>query len=196
METLLTGALLLTVGALTPGPNNLLMLRIGLERGARAALLPASGVVLGGVVMLLAATAGVAPLLAAHPGVRSAIVTGGALYVAWLGVRLIRGAGVLSPQLPLPSGTSALGMLLLQFANPKSWVLVMTLTATAGGAASAPPFGALTLLFVVIPFACLTLWAAGGALAARVLQQCRTRAWFDRSSGLTLLVCAVLLAAG
>jgi threonine/homoserine/homoserine lactone efflux protein len=196
METLLTGALLLTVGALTPGPNNLLMLRIGVERGARAALLPASGVVLGGVVMLLAAATGMAPLLAAHPGVRSAIVNGGALYVAWLGVRLIRSAGAPSPQMPAPPATGALGMLLLQFVNPKSWVLVTTLTATSAGAASAPALGALTLLFALIPFLCLTLWAAGGALAARVLQHCRGRAWFDRATGLTLLLCALLLVAG
>jgi threonine/homoserine/homoserine lactone efflux protein len=196
METLLTAALLLTVGALTPGPNNLLMLRIGVERGARAALLPASGVVLGGVVMLLAAAAGTAPLLAAHPGVRSAIVIGGALYVAWLGVRLIRSAGAPSPQIPAPPAKGALGMLLLQFVNPKSWVLVMTLTAASAGAASAPALAALTLLFVVIPFVCLTLWAAGGALAARVLQHCGGRAWFDRANGLTLVLCALLLVAG
>jgi len=195
MGTLLTSALLLTAGALTPGPNNLLMLRIGLERGARAALLPASGVVLGGVIMLLAAGEGTTPLLALHPGARSAIVSGGALFVAWLGVRLIASAGAPAPQLPQRLATSGLATLLLQFVNPKSWVLVLTLTATAAGGASAPSLGALTLLFVVIPFGCLVLWAAGGALAARVLQQTRARVWFERTTGLALLLCALLLLA-
>src|SRR5207237_149133 len=41
--------LLLFAAAVTPGPNNLLMLRIGLESGLHAVLAPATGVVLGGV---------------------------------------------------------------------------------------------------------------------------------------------------
>ena len=195
MGTLLTSALLLTAGALTPGPNNLLMLRIGLERGTRAALLPASGVVLGGVLMLLAAAAGTTPLLAVHPCVRGALVGGGALFVAWLGVRLISSAGAPAPQAPQRLRTSGLSMLLLQFVNPKSWVLVLTLTAAAARGAGAPSLGALTLLFAVIPFGCLVLWAAGGALAAQVLRQPRARARFERAMGLTLVLCALLLLA-
>src|SRR5207248_4765467 len=52
--------LLLFTAAVTPGPNNLLMLRIGLESGLHAVLAPATGVVLGGVVMLLLSCVGLA----------------------------------------------------------------------------------------------------------------------------------------
>jgi threonine/homoserine/homoserine lactone efflux protein len=59
--------LLLFAATVTPGPNNLLMLRIGLEGGLHAALAPATGVVLGGVAMLLLTYAGVAAAFARPP---------------------------------------------------------------------------------------------------------------------------------
>src|SRR2546430_16709499 len=70
--------LLLFAAAVTPGPNNLLMLRIGLESGLHAVLAPATGVVLGGVVMLLLSCAGLARAFAAPTGLRAATTICGA----------------------------------------------------------------------------------------------------------------------
>src|SRR2546429_1824152 len=80
--------LLLFAAAVTPGPNNLLMLQIGLASGLHAVLAPATGVVLGGVVMLLLSCAGLARAFAVHPGLRAATTICGAGCVMWLGVRL------------------------------------------------------------------------------------------------------------
>jgi|SRR6266853_3093452 len=78
--TELPGAIvvLLLAATVTPGPNNLLMLRIGLEHGQRAVLAPATGVVLGGVAMLLLGCAGLARAFAAHPWLRAATAICGA----------------------------------------------------------------------------------------------------------------------
>src|SRR2546429_3893688 len=46
------------------------MLQIGLASGLHAVLAPATGVVLGGVVMLLLSCAGLARAFAVHPGLR------------------------------------------------------------------------------------------------------------------------------
>src|SRR6266446_7815278 len=70
--------LLLFAATVTPGPNNLLMLRIGLENGRHAALAPATGVVLGGVAMLLLTCAGLARAFATHPWLRAATAICGA----------------------------------------------------------------------------------------------------------------------
>ena len=197
MESLATSALLLVAGAITPGPNNLLMLRVGLERGVRAALLPATGVVLGGLAMLLMLRAGMAGLFAAHPRLRPLVVLGGAMFLAWLGLRMTwRSFGPAGTrEEPAPHAASgALGMLLLQFVNPKSWLLVLTITATAaGGGAREVSLAALLLLFIVIPYACLALWAAGGALAGSVLRTAGTRAWLERATAVLLLVSALIL---
>ena len=126
-------ALLLLVATLTPGPNNLLMLQIGLAGGMRAALRPATGVVLGGLLMLLGAYSGVAALVAAHPRLRPLITLGGAVFVAWLGLRLIC-SSFATPAARSPAGAASpgglLGMALFQLTNPKSWLLVLTVSAT------------------------------------------------------------------
>src|SRR5437762_897471 len=96
--------LLLFTAAVTPGPNNLLMLRIGLESGLHAVLAPATGVVMGGVVMLLLSCVGLARAFAAHPGLRAATTICGAGCVMWLGVRLICRSGA-SARAPLGSRT-------------------------------------------------------------------------------------------
>jgi threonine/homoserine/homoserine lactone efflux protein len=186
--------LLLFAATVTPGPNNLLMLRIGLESGLHAVLAPATGVVLGGVAMLLLTWAGIATAFAALPWLRAATAICGAGCVAWLGVRLMCSRGT-ATRAPLSSaGGSARGLLrmfLFQFINPKSWILVLTVTAAAGN--TPVSLATLIALFIVIPYGCLALWAGGGSLAASLLRDAKARARFERASGALLALSALLL---
>jgi threonine/homoserine/homoserine lactone efflux protein len=185
---------LLLAATVTPGPNNLLMLRVGLEHGLRAVLAPATGVVLGGVAMLLLSCAGLARAFAAHPWLRAATAICGAGCVMWLGVRLICGSGT-AARAPVRSATGSprdlLRMFLFQFVNPKSWLLVLTITAAAGAASVS--LATLIALFIVIPYGCLALWAAGGSLAAGLLRDSRARVRFERSTGALLALSGLLL---
>jgi len=186
--------LLLFAATVTPGPNNLLMLRIGLENGRHAALAPATGVVLGGVTMLLLTCAGLARAFAALPWLRVATAIGGAGWVMWLGVRLMCSTGTATRAPPSFAGASARGLLrmfLFQFINPKSWILVLTVTAAAGN--TPVSLATLIALFIVIPYGCLALWAGGGSLAASLLRDAKARARFERSTGAMLALSALLL---
>jgi threonine/homoserine/homoserine lactone efflux protein len=186
--------LLLFAATVTPGPNNLLMLRIGLENGLQAVLAPATGVVLGGVAMLLLTCAGVATAFAALPWLRAATAICGAGCVMWLGVRLMCSSGT-PTRAPVRSGNGSaralLRMFLFQFINPKSWILVLTITAAAGN--TPVSLATLIVLFIVIPYGCLALWAGGGSLAASLLRDTRARARFERASGALLALSALLL---
>ncbi len=186
--------LLLFTAAVTPGPNNLLMLRIGLESGLHAVLAPATGVVLGGVVMLLLSCAGLARAFAVHPGLRAATTICGAGCVMWLGVRLICCSGA-SARARMGSRTGGardlLRMFLFQFVNPKSWILVLTITAAAGD--TSVSLVTLIVLFILIPYGCLALWAGGGSLAASLLHDTRARVRLERSAGAMLVLSGLLL---
>lgn len=186
--------LLLFAATVTPGPNNLLMLRIGLENGRHAALAPATGVVLGGVAMLLLTCAGLARAFAAHPWLRVATAICGAGWVMWLGVRLMCSSGALTGARVRSAGGSArdlLRMFLFQFVNPKSWILVLTITAAAGD--KAVSLATLIVLFILIPYGCLALWAGGGSLAASLLCDTKARLRFERSTGALLALSGLLL---
>ena len=188
--------LLLFTAAITPGPNNLLMLRIGLEEGVRAVLAPATGVVLGGIAMLLGSYAGMAHAFAGHPALRTATALVGACCVSALGVRLICSSFTVRPAESRPArgiARSVLGLFLFQFVNPKAWLLVLTVTAAAGQGSGAVSLATLIVLFIAIPYFSLALWAGGGSLAARVLRDARARACFDRASGAVLALSALLL---
>jgi len=178
-ETLLaTGAVLLGA-AITPGPNNLLAMQSG-RAGPRAVAGLIASVVAGSLVLVTATWFGGAALFARLPALRGVLAIGGAVYLVWLGLGLIRR----SPDRPAPA--SLRSVLALQLVNPKSWIMAIAIT-------SMPPhdalgFATLAGLCVVIPAVCLTIWAAGGALLGRV-------AWFERAMGGLLVVsaCALLV---
>lgn len=194
MEILFAVAGLVTVGAITPGPNNFIVLRTAAKAGLAGALPAVAGIVLGGLGLLLLAAAGGAILFERLPGLRLGLALAGSMYLAWLGFRLI--AGSFSPKqddapaLRLPAGIS--GLAAFQFLNPKSWVLVLT------AVAAMPPASPLVLLqlaalFVVIPATCLLLWSGCGALMMRALANGTVSSWFDRVMGGTLAASAAAL---
>ncbi len=184
---------LLLAAAITPGPNNLVMLRIGLERGLRAVPGAATGVVLGGLAMLLVSRAGLALAFDAHPWLPALMKLCGAGCVTWLGLRLIlESFGRAPAPPPAARATDVLGMFLFQFINPKAWLTVLTIAA-AGCGSRPTSLVSLVVLFIVIPYACLALWAGGGSLAARLLRDTRARAWLDRASGALLALTSLLL---
>ena len=58
MNPLLPAAALILVAAITPGPNNLVVMHAAAQRGLRAALPPITGIVLGSLALYAVALAG------------------------------------------------------------------------------------------------------------------------------------------
>ncbi|MBI3710056.1 MAG: LysE family translocator [Proteobacteria bacterium] len=107
----------------TPGPDMLFIIGNGVARGAPTGVAAALGIGCGGLVHMAAAALGVSALLAASPLAFDIVRLGGAAYLAWLGIKAIRGAGApLAPTAPQAAcGTSAViwqGML-TNVLNPK-----------------------------------------------------------------------------
>jgi threonine/homoserine/homoserine lactone efflux protein len=197
METLFAAAGMLTVAAITPGPNNLVVMRAAARSSWRRALPEVLGVVLGGLGLLTVVVLGGGALFEVLPGARVVISVAGCLYLVWLGGGLVLGslrpASAASGAGPtqLPAGVAALFG--FQFLNPKSWVMVLTAVSSAQAGSAGATLGRLAVLFVLIPFMCLMLWAALGALLAGALRRARVRAWFDRGMGLLLVASALLM---
>ena len=179
----------------TPGPDTALTLRNTLLGGRGNGLRTAQGVAAGQAIWTLAASAGVAALVAASQPMFAAVRIIGGAYLVWLGLQSLRAAWRGRSDGAAPCGSSA-GFrqgLLSNLANPKMAVFFTSLLPQFGTG-----FGALLLLGLL--FATMTLvWLSAAALAiartSRVLVRGRVRRALDAFSGLALAALGIRLAA-
>lgn len=79
-----------TLLAITPGPGIFYVLARTLSGGRREGVLSAWGTFIGGTIHVLAAALGLSAILAASATAFTVVKYAGALYLVWLGVRMIR----------------------------------------------------------------------------------------------------------
>ncbi|ARK86158.1 leucine efflux protein LeuE [Burkholderia pseudomallei] len=77
---------------LLPGPNSMYVLSLAAQRGVKAGYRAACGVFVGDTVLMVLSAAGVASLLKANPLLFSVVKYGGAAYLLYIGVGMLRGA--------------------------------------------------------------------------------------------------------
>ncbi len=197
-ETLLAVTTMMGVAAVSPGPNNLIVMTAA-GRGGFAAAVPAiAGVVAGSLALLVLVWAGAGEAFAVLPLLRDLLRILGALYLVWLGLTLVLSA-LRQPDVRPAAAPEALpgnlaGVALFQLINPKSWVLA----ATAVAAAATPMkdvavLAALGFILVAITLPCLSLWALAGAAIVGRLEARRSRQCFDAVLGVLLAGSALLL---
>lgn len=77
---------------LLPGPNSLYVLATAAQRGIKAGWLGALGIFLGDAVLMTLTALGAVSVLTTYPLIFKAIQSAGALYLAYIGFKLIRSA--------------------------------------------------------------------------------------------------------
>jgi LysE type translocator len=126
---------LLFVATITPGPNNLTVMREAARAGWRAALAATIGIVAGSVTLLTLVIVGVGTAAGGRPHLAAAMAAGGGLYLSLLGGRLIAGSFPASSRLAAKivgfvcaAGGKSSYMSVLPFANSlmldfRAWVV-------------------------------------------------------------------------
>lgn len=75
---------------LLPGPNSLYVLSVSTQQGWRSGVWGAIGIFMGDTVLMLAVALGAASLLISSPLLFQWVRIAGAIYLAWMGVGLLR----------------------------------------------------------------------------------------------------------
>ena len=110
---------------LIPGPGNLALVTSTGKGGIRGGLAATFGVIAGDQVLMWLAVAGVAALLAAYPTAFHAVQWLGALYLGWLGLKMLRAKPGDAPILQIRPRQFFRQALFITLLNPKAIVFYM-----------------------------------------------------------------------
>ncbi len=93
LDQLLAFLLAASLITISPGPDNLMVLSLGMSRGRKQGMAFGLGCALGCLSHTALAAIGVSSLLLASPVAFTALRVGGGLYLFWLGVQALRSKG-------------------------------------------------------------------------------------------------------
>jgi threonine/homoserine/homoserine lactone efflux protein len=110
---------------LIPGPGNLALVTSTGKGGIKGGLAATLGVIAGDQVLMWLAVAGVATLLAAYPTAFHAVQWLGALYLGWLGLKMLRAKPGDAPILQIRPRQFFRQALFITLLNPKAIVFYM-----------------------------------------------------------------------
>jgi len=186
----------------TPGPDTALTVRNTVLGTRRTGLLTALGVATGQAIRTLAAAGGIAALLVASEPAFLAVKFAGAAYLVWLGAQSLRAAlrrtdpprshATARAPRAMTAATAYRQGVVSDLGNPKMAAFFTSLlpqfdTSFAG-------MLALGLVFCLITFAWLAVYATAVAKAGEVLRRPRIRRTIDALTGAVLIGLGVRIA--
>jgi threonine/homoserine/homoserine lactone efflux protein len=186
------------VASVTPGPNNLLLMRSGAVFGVRRSTGHMVGIQLGCAGLLILCHLGVGAMLFALPGAFAVLRWACFAYLLWLAAMIF-----MDGQRPALGGTSATSVAgrpmrwheacVFQLINPKAWMMAITMASAFYGS-SAPGAGDIAvaaLAWVAIGTPSMVVWTLWGASIDRVLRKPRERQVYAWTMSLAVALTAV-----
>ncbi|WP_136635013.1 LysE family translocator [Pseudooceanicola onchidii] len=178
------------------GPNNLLALTHGAQGGAGFAIGAASSRIAVFVPMIAASALGLGVILSTSALLFGVIKVIGALYLVWMGIRLLGsrpegGAGAGRPQ--APSFRTALRReALAAVSNPKAILIFAAFFPQfVDTAAYWQSYATLGAIFLGLELCAISIYALAGAWAASFAAH--RLHWFQRASGVGMILFGLLL---
>ena len=163
------GILFALVTSITPGPNNTMLLTSGVNFGFRRTLPHLFGISLGVVVLMLSVGFGLGEAFRRFPVLYTVLEIASVAYLLYLAWKI----GT-SGEVKLRNGERRpmkfYEAVAFQWVNPKAWMMVLTAATTIHVSNSfSNNVLLMAVLFYVIGFPCIALWAGFGTAMRQVL---------------------------
>ena len=154
----------------SPGPATISLTAAGSAYGVRQSFTYLVGIIVGTTIVLVAVATGITATLLAVPAMRAVLIVISAAYILWLAYHVAT-APPLAAQTAATDAPSLVGGTLLGVANPKAWIAIAAVFASAHLADTATTDAAakIAVLTVMIILICTT-WLIAGASLARSLR--------------------------
>lgn len=181
-----------------PGPGNLALITSTGKGGIPGGMGATFGVIAGDQLLLWAAVAGVSALMAAYPAAFHAVQWLGALYLAWLGLRMLLAKPGAAPILQIKPHHYFRQALLITLLNPKAIVFYLAffpLFVDPAQHQGLKTFGVMAATIAVLTFfygltAVLLTWK----LAARIRANPKISMTLEKAAGMFLIAFGIKLA--
>ncbi|MCX7567621.1 LysE family translocator [Sulfitobacter sp. F26169L] len=183
---------------LIPGPTVLLVLSYALSKGRSVAVASAAGVALGDLVAMTASLAGLGALVLASATLFTILKSAGAVYLVYLGIKLISSASTGGLEMPKTDNITAPQVFTHAAAvtalNPKSIAFFIAFVPQfiRPDAALLPQFAILIATFVTLAAANALVYALAADHLRRFIAKPDIIAWITRAGGGALIAMGVL----
>ena len=182
------------------GPNNILSVNVGAKHGVRAAMLAALGRLIAFVIMIAVAALGMGALLMASEIAFTAAKLLGAVYLVWLGFKMLFAEA--EPQSERPEvGVNGIRSFMrkefvIAIGNPKA-ILIFTAFFPQFVMPTSywRSFLVLGAIFLALELVAVAIYAFAGTRLSVVMRDARGARWINRISGSTMISFGILLAA-
>ena len=192
-DVLLSMVLFACVTSITPGPNNMMVLASGVNFGYRKTLPHLLGISIGHAFMCIMVGLGLGEMFTTWPITYTVVKVLGFLYMLYLAWGVAHSAALPSSHESAQAKPLGFwGAAAFQWVNPKAWVMALAffvnfLPQDAGVAAVV----AASLLFCVVNFPCVSVWALLGAKLRHYLQVDHYRKIFNVTMAVLLVASMV-----
>ena len=160
-----------------PGPGNLALLTSTAMAGVRGGLMSGFGIIVGDQVLMWAAVAGLSALLMASPTWFGAVQWLGAIYLAYLGIKMVMAKPGDAPLLDMSSGRFFRQSFWITLLNPKAIVFYMAFFPLFVDPAVPPTLTTFGLMAVTIAALTFLYSLILTVLASRLRRRRRQHPW-------------------
>ncbi|AQQ36082.1 LysE family translocator [Burkholderia cenocepacia] len=188
LSALPAGMLFALVTSITPGPNNTMLLASGVNFGFRRTMPHLFGISIGVAILMLCVGFGLGEAFKRLPLLYTILEAASVAYLLYLAWR-IGTSGEVKAHGAKPRPMTFIEAAAFQWVNPKAWMMVLTAATTIRLSADYGMNAAwMSVVFILIGFPCICLWAAFGLGLRRFLSNPRALRVFNVTMAVLLIL--------
>ncbi|AOI74831.1 MULTISPECIES: LysE family translocator [Burkholderia] len=188
LSALPAGMLFALVTSITPGPNNTMLLASGVNFGFRRTMPHLFGISIGVAILMLCVGFGLGEAFKRLPLLYTILEAASVAYLLYLAWR-IGTSGEVKAHGAKPRPMTFIEAAAFQWVNPKAWMMVLTAATTIRLSADYGMNAAwMSVVFILIGFPCICLWAAFGLGLRRFLSNPRALRIFNVTMAVLLIL--------
>ncbi|KVD54054.1 lysine transporter LysE [Burkholderia ubonensis] len=188
LSALPAGMLFALVTSITPGPNNTMLLASGVNFGFRRTMPHLFGISIGVAILMLCVGFGLGKAFKRVPALYTILEIASVAYLLYLAWR-IGTSGEVSAHGGKARPMTFVEAAAFQWVNPKAWMMVLTAATTVRLSADYGMNAAwMAVVFILIGFPCICLWAAFGQGLRHFLSNPRALRMFNVTMAVLLIL--------